>query len=82
MVQARAGYAFGDFFLLGSLVTAVVGVVACTIILVVPPELLPATVGAAANGSLAGAVAGTADGSEVRMASCVTVRCERPAGPS
>ena len=41
MVQARAGYVFADFFLLGSIVTAVVGLVSCTIINILPEDMLP-----------------------------------------
>jgi len=45
MVQARAGYVFGDFFLLGSVVTMTVCLVSCSIILILPDSMLPAAVG-------------------------------------
>jgi len=41
MVQARAGYVFGDFFVLGSLVTMAVGLTSCSIILALPESMLP-----------------------------------------
>jgi len=46
MVQARAGYVFGDFFLLGSIVTAVIGVVSCSIIVMLPDDLVPEAINA------------------------------------
>ena len=52
MVQARAGYIFGDFFLLGSVVTLTVCLVSCSIILVLPPEMYPQPPGANASGVL------------------------------
>jgi len=44
MVQARAGYGFGDFFVLGSVVTATICLVSCSIILILPDSLLPEVV--------------------------------------
>ena len=41
MVQARAGYKFADFALLGGVVTLAIGLVSCTIILVLPESMLP-----------------------------------------
>ena len=40
-MRTSSGYVFADFFLLGSIVTAVVGIVSCTIILYLPESMLP-----------------------------------------